>query len=308
MAKISYFVRYAIIVKELRRGEKTYDELRYAIIQNDLMDLSEYSQRTLQRDIKEIEEIFGLVIKCDKEGFYQLEKEESFLSTENFELLEQFDFLQTIKTAENYSDYLLPEKTDSVGSCWKAELLKACKAQNAVKFNYQSPWSGPSSNRTLNPYGLKEFGHKWYVIGEDAEKKKLRVFSLDRITDMKVIKERHFMRDPEFNIREYYKDSYGIYRPSEDEEMKAIDIELWADEQYGQILEKSPLHSSQTCKKLEYGYEIKLHVYPAWDFTQKLLTIADRVRVVSPLEYREELKETLMALWGDYDSEEEIED
>lgn len=60
--RIDFTSRYTLIVKLLKSGSKSFDEIQSHVLNK--LNLSNYSIRTFQRDVIEIEIIYGITIKC----------------------------------------------------------------------------------------------------------------------------------------------------------------------------------------------------------------------------------------------------
>ena len=75
MAKREYIQRHLLIIKYLKTRPSSFDELyQYLITQQEITGENfDISQRTFQRDIKDIYSIYGLEIKFNKNvGQYEI--------------------------------------------------------------------------------------------------------------------------------------------------------------------------------------------------------------------------------------------
>ena len=63
-------------------------------------------------------------------------------------------------------------------------LLHAIKNHRIVKFSYEKYITGELNVYTLQPLLLKEYQTRWYLVGMLDDIKELRVFGIDRISEI----------------------------------------------------------------------------------------------------------------------------
>ena len=113
MAKINQIRRLAIIVSKLNSkhyvpAEELVDYVSYTIRAR-YSDTAGCTLRTLQRDFRTIEELFGVTIRHDKLCGYYID--ERYGSAEDYEaLLLNFELLNAIDSDSTIQIYLLPER------------------------------------------------------------------------------------------------------------------------------------------------------------------------------------------------------
>lgn len=133
-------IRYILIINKLS-GKGRYipaDELiQYLNIQ---MEVRGYdigiSLRTLQRDFKDIEEMFDIVIKKKRDiGYYIVDTYESPTCDYN-SLLMNFDLLTSVSYESQSAGYILPEHHRPKGSDNMPLLIASIKNCSVVSFDY----------------------------------------------------------------------------------------------------------------------------------------------------------------------------
>lgn len=169
-------------------------------------------------------------------------------------------------------------------------LIHAIKNHKILSFTYLNFWTGEKSDRTAEPYALKDFEHRWYLLAKDSLPKNgekiMKTFALDRISDLD-IKPKSFHRE-EYSVTEAFENSFGIIAPNGE---KPQQIVLWFDAHQGNYIKSLPLHHSQEIlKDDENGLEIKLFLVPTFDFKQAVLSYGERVKVLKPESFRKELR------------------
>ena len=79
-----------------------------------------------------------------------------------------------------------------------------------VRIRYRARIKGDVTTRIVHPYGFL-FGGRHYLIAEDAEARKLRMFSLSNVLEAE-LEDGYFERDEEFDLREYASRSFGVFQ------------------------------------------------------------------------------------------------
>lgn len=81
-------------------------------------------------------------------------------------------------------------------------------------FLYQKFWDTELSTRTVDPYALKEFRNRWYLLAKDIKDENVKSFALDRLTLLE-ISNKAFDYSKTFNIiDENYRYCFGIISPN----------------------------------------------------------------------------------------------
>lgn len=286
MARI--FQRYEWLIGIIHRnpGGITLQELQDAWDRSSVNDMGEaLSERTFHRHKNEIEEIFGIEIKCHKStnSYYIANKDEvndngvqnwmlSTIAVDNM-LNESRELRERIQFEE------IPE-----GRQYLSIIISAMKEGTALSMEYQSYWSDEKYVTVLRPYFVKVFGQRWYVIGKtDRHNGAIRTFALDRILSLETTSEK-FKMPRSFHPQEYFTNSYGIFHSDEPAEIVRIKV-------YGkQVLyvKSLPLHHSQTVVEETPEYTVfEYYLVPTYDFVQYILSRGATFEVLTPSALRD---------------------
>ncbi len=296
MSKRAYISRYHLIIKKLRmKPFISFDELeafmgqqfKYLQEQDEGIEFA-FSKRTFQRDIKEINHLIGVDIKFSKkEKGYYIETGEG--ENQNFQrMLEAFDLFNSLNIAGDLTPFVHVEKRKPAGTDNLYGLLHAIKNKLQISYEYEKYWDDTILHKTLQPYALKEFKNRWYVLGKDIKDGYIKTFGLDRMTEMEISSIR-FKVDPDFNMEEIFRNCYGIITP-DDQELE--DIVLSFTPEQGKYAKSLPLHDSQEILiDNDREIRIQLKLYVTFDFMMELLSYGDAVKVIAPLSLAKELKE-----------------
>ncbi len=282
--------RYNLIIKKVRRSPATFKEIEdYLKFESELQG-SNYiiSKRTFQRDLNAIRSIFNIDILFDfsrKVYYIDVDQEPEV----NKRIMEAYDTFNALNITERLSDYIHFEKRRSKGTEHLYGILYAIKNHVQITFTYEKYEEDSLSTRTVEPYALKEFKNRWYVLANDLKNDVVKSFALDRISDLD-ISNKKFQFPQDFNVSEYYRDCFGIIGPNED---KPEEIILSLDPVQGKYIKSLPLHSSQEIiLDNEDELRIKLTLFITHDFYMELLSLGEDVKVLKPEGLIKKLKAT----------------
>jgi predicted DNA-binding transcriptional regulator YafY len=135
------------------------------------------------------------------------------------------------------------------------------------------------------PHFLKESQQRWYLLAIDEGK--LKLFSVDRISNLSCLPEHSFERDKSIDVENLFKDSFGIWNQ---EDIPVEDIVLSYDALDGKFLKTVPLHHSQTIlTDTENEFRIMVHLRITNDFVMELLSRSRSLTVIEPLSLRKRI-------------------
>lgn len=239
------------------------------------------SPNTIKRDIQEIRENFFIDIKyCRTNRGYYIEKEDN---ADIETLLEPFDMLYALNIDGGLPEFVYPEPCRPKGTKHLFTLIEAIRKHRKINFTYFKYSTSATTNRTIEPYALKESRGRWYIIGKENSGV-IKTFGLDRIENLAVLGAK-FTLDPTFNINKKFQYSYGIYS---DETYPIEDIILAFDAEDGGYLKSVPLHASQEIiKDTADEFIIKLRIRLTPDFLMEIISRSWSLRVISPNSLRE---------------------
>lgn len=248
----------------------------------------EISLRTFQRDINEIRTIFNIDIQCNANNQYYINEDE----TQEFStrMLEAFDIINSLNIANEVSPYVILEKRCALGTEYILALLKAIKGSTMININYQKHDEETHTERELEPYALKEFKGRWYLLAKDHKDGIIKTFALDRIKSLRTIGNKFSVSD-DFSANEYFRHCYGIFLPDENE---PSEIELSFDPHQGKYIKSYPLHESQKILlDSDEELRISLYLYETYDLIMELLSYGPNVKVIKPLNLKDKMQENI---------------
>ncbi len=295
MSKRAYISRYLIILKKLKA--KPYinskeleshieNEIAHLQMQDDTLNMG-FSKRTLQRDIKEIRNNFGIDIEYSKsaKGYFISQNETDNLNFQR--MMEAFDLFNSLNLAQGLTPFVHLEKRRPQGTENLYGLLHAIKNKLQIRFNYQKFWEEEISQRTADPYGLKEFKNRWYILAKDNRDGNIKSFALDRLTNLEITNSK-FEFSTDYSIEENYRYCFGIIHPNDEVPQ---DIILSFNPTQGKYVKTLPLHTTQQILiDNDKELQIKLKLRVSHDLVMELLSFGDNMKVLQPKSLADEIK------------------
>lgn len=265
----------------------------------DFSEGAELPLRTFHKWRIAVEEMFGLVIENEKRGDYRY-----FIANED-EITRRGMrswLLNTISTSnlllENRSqkDRILLEDVPS-GREYLEPILDAMKKGHCIHFTYYNYWRGDYRQHFVEPYCVKLFRQRWYLIAKVVASDAVIVYSLDRISEFR--RSSHTFQYPEnFAPEQYFQDCYGIIA-GDGTECEHVVLKATAGQ--ANYLRDLPLHPSQKETERNDEYSLfELDVRPTFDFQQELLWNGEDVEVLQPTWLRKEIAGKIKRMWNKY--------
>jgi proteasome accessory factor B len=296
MSKRGYISRYLLILKKLKvKPHSTYEELQayienqfeYLQMRDDTLNIG-FSKRTLQRDIKEIRNVFGIDIEYSKsqKGYFISQNENENMNFQR--MMEAFDMFNSLNLAQDLTPFIHLEKRRPQGTDNLYGLLHAIKNRLQIKFTYQKFWEEVLSQRLAEPYALKEFKNRWYIMVKDSKDNNIKSFALDRLTNLEITNQTYQYPD-NYSIEQSYRYCFGIISPNDEDPQ---DIILSFDPFQGKYIKTLPLHDTQqVLVDNDVEMKIKLKLCLTHDLVMELLSFGDNMKIIEPKSLADQIKQ-----------------
>ncbi|HBG70056.1 MAG: hypothetical protein A2W93_09975 [Bacteroidetes bacterium GWF2_43_63] len=276
----------------------SFEEIRSFLHDSDF----EISTRTLQRDIEQIRDEFGIEIVYNRSlGGYCVDHERS----PNFESVMRF--FEIIGTADVLSASLRDSKEalsyivfDAQGRLKGIEnlkhILQAIHNRQLLSFVHENFGTGKTRKFQVAPYLLKEYQNRWYLVGMPHGINEFRTFGIDRMENLQVLPE-VFKHDKKRDPLADFENIVGLTYSNSKVETVVISLDPFQ----GKYLKTLPLHPSQQIlidddKELR----ISLRIKPNFEFKQQLLMMGDRAKLLEPVWLVKDIKKTIDAMAKKY--------
>ncbi len=295
MAK-NYFDKYVWLIDVINRhGHISFKDISYLWSRSPLNTVGEnyLPERTFHNHREAILDTFGIEIKCDRSlGYFIANGDDMKADGIRQWLLESLSMNNLLKETKDMRDRILFEKIPSSHK-WLPVIVNAMRDGKVIEMTYQSFWKDEPCTYKANPYCLKLFKQRWYMLAKSEGKDVPRIYSLDERMINVVQTDLDYKLPAKFNAEEFFAEYYGIIVGT-DWESQIVKIRVAKDQE--KYFDTLPLHDSQ--KKLEEesdeSYSIyRYHLAPTFDFKQELLSRGPVVEVLEPKEFREEIMDDI---------------
>ena len=292
MAK-NYLNRYIWLIDVISRyGHITKREIDSLWSSSSLHEGNEthIPDRTFHNHREAIRGIFGIEIAFDRGLGYFIENPDE-LQGEGIRnwLLESMSLSNLLRESADMRSRILFEKVPS-SSKWLSVIVNAMRDSKALEMTYQSFKRTEPTTFETHPYCLKIFRQRWYMLARTVGKEELRIYSLDRIIDIKVL-DKALELPADFDAADFFSDYFGIIIGHN---VQPSIVKIKASAEQAKYLESLPLHHSQSAIEVTPEYTVfRYHLVPTFDLKQEILSRGSTLEVLSPDWFRKEIVDEL---------------
>lgn len=294
--------KYIWLVDTIHRaGRISLNEINRRWKMTDLSEGMEIPKRTFHKWKNAIEEMFGLIIENENCGEYRyyIENDNEINDNEISKwLIDTISTSNLLRDNLNMRDRILLEEVPS-GEHYLQPIIKAMKQNNLVQFTYFNYWRNDHRPHTVEPYCIKLFRQRWYMVGRIQNTDKVRVYSLDRMSDFSTLEETFKFPD-DFNARDYFEYSFGVVPSNE-----RTTIRLKVTPQQANYFRALPLkkdHQKEVeCNEQYSIFEVTLDA--TFDLEQEILWQGEYVEVLEPASFRASIAQRVEKMWNFYNKE-----
>lgn len=291
MSKREAIIRYNLIINKLRKNPSTLKEIADMLLRESEIQGYNFniSDKTFKRDLNDIRSIYNIDIQYSfSRKVYYIDDDEQ--PEVNKRMLEAFDTFNALNLSERLSNHIHFEKRISQGTEHLYGLLHSIKNQYQITFSHQKYWEDESNVRVVEPYALKEFKNRWYILANDLKDNQVKTFGLDRISDLEISK-KHFSIPENFDVDEYFRYCFGIISQNGHLPQEVI---LSFKPFQGKYIKTLPLHESQQILiDNDEELRIKLTLFITHDFIMELLSNGENLKVIKPKSLIADIKSSL---------------
>jgi len=276
----------------IQKGKLTFEEINELWQESNLGDGTPIPLRTFHQHRKAVEELFGVEIKCNpSDGYhYYIANPQAMRNDRTRQwLLNSFTLSNMIIAGHNMNGRILFENIPR-GTDYLQPIIEAMQQNTVLELDYQA-YGSHLETYHLEPFAMKVYRQRWYVVGRLQEQDAIRHLTLDRIIDLHLTN-RTFTIPKWFNAEKYYANTVGIYV---NESLKPQKVRIRVYGKQVEYLRSLPLHCSQeeVLTKHEQFSEFQHKVCITPELITELLAMGENVEVLEPQELREEMKKRL---------------
>lgn len=283
----------------LRRGPDTQENIINEWSKHINEDV-EIHRNTFANYRRKAEELFGAEILYNpvtKE--YYIEDKDLISHNAMYKwLLQSVSASNVIIRRSRLKDRIMLE-TSSGGEEFIEPITEAMEKGLCLELVYQAFWDEPKE-RIVEPYYIKLFKRRWYLIGKRRDKGEFRTYCFDRIKYVR-ISDIKFKFKKEQSAETLFYDYYGIIQYPVEKERVVIKVTC----EQGMYIKTLPLHHSQKLIHQDDDYmTFELYLKPCYDFVKELLSCGSELEVISPESLREEVNKYAMEMCEIYNVKE----
>lgn len=280
MSRRETLQRHVLIVSILRKHPASFSEVSKILERESELNGYNFniSKRTFQRDCQDISSLYNIEIVYDNSlRAYCIKYDDHSELSER--MLETFDTLNALKLGSTLSEYIQFDTRRPKGTENLYGLIHSIKNRLVISFTYERfTDSGPFSRR-VEPYALKEFKNRWYLIGKDKKNGNIRTYGLDRLEELEITKQK-FQYPEGFSHEQHFRYSFGIIIP---DDIKPEEVILSFDSMASKYIKSMPLHNSQKIlMDSENELIVSLNLCVTFDLVVEILSYAEHVKVIQP--------------------------
>lgn len=274
------FDRYIWLIELLNRvGGASFKDIEDAWM--DAKDINPVEEplhrRTFYHHIDAIKERFGLCI-------YQDKKDKKYkVDDSRKELLSNLTLNSYLNRYNDLRHRVLTEDEPQASPEILRVIFKAMHEDRKIRLWYKKYGYAVTKVRVLEPYCLKMFKRRWYLLAKEGEY--LKTFALDDRAERTEELAVPFEFPENFKAEAYFHDAYGVTKG----EPQQVKIKAYGREV--SYLRSAPIHHSQ--RETETGDDYAVFSYylntKAPEFIHTLLSHGATIEVLEPSSLRETL-------------------
>jgi predicted DNA-binding transcriptional regulator YafY len=183
------------------------------------------------------------------------------------------------------------------GAEYLQPVIEAMQQNKVLEMDYQ-PFGAHQNTYHMEPYAMKVYRQRWYIIGKLEEQNAIRHIALDRIIELHLT-DKSFTVPKKFNAEKYYANTIGIFV---NEGLKPQKVRIRVYGKQVEYLRSLPLHRSQeeVLTKNEQFSEFQYRVCLTPELSTQLLSMGESVEVLEPMELRGEMKKRINNMFNLY--------
>ena len=289
----SLITKYVWVIETIyKAGKISFKELNKRWLRDEISRGVDIPKRTFDNWRYVIFDMFGITIANENRGEYRYYiKHEEEISKNGLRswLYNTFCVSNAIANSQSIKDRILLEYVPS-GQDYLQPIIEAMKENRVLNITYYSYWNGEENTFDVQPYCVKLFRQRWYMIARSTYsyyyEQGPRIYSLDRIHNLHATDET-FEMPKDWNAEEYFDGCFGIIA---DQRLEPQPVKLKVSASQANYIRDLKMHETQ--EEVERNDEYSIFTYylrPSFDFQQELLWNGEDMEVLEPLSLRQEI-------------------
>ena len=297
----SLFKEYIWLVNTIKRARRiSFAEIQEKWLDTEMSGGVEFARSTFNRHKDAIQDIFGINIDCDRKGGYKYyianEKVLREDTVQNW-IVSTMSVNDVISDSRALHDRIVLQQIPC--DEYLEIFINAMKRKVRVEVKYRRYESDNITEVDFEPYCLKLFNQRWYVLAhfhrdatpEKEERDYYGVYSFDRMQEVSLTNVKFEVRD-DFDAQDYFSECFGVFA-SESTPAERIVLRAYNKQRY--YLNDLPLHHSQKVIGRGENYtDFEYYIRPTIDFCGHILSLANQLKVICPQSLADRIRQMAM--------------
>lgn len=293
MRNTDTFRQYTWLVNTIQRAKRiSLERICQQWIISDLNDGKPLSRTTFYRLRQSIGDMFGIHIECDNLNQYYISNPQTLCdnSTQNW-MLRTLTVNGILLDSLSIRNQIILEDIPA-GLEHLETIITAIKCHHTLQMGYQKFNDSEPYTTLIEPYSLKLFHQRWYLLGKSEKKGgAMAIYALDRMTKITETDAQYELA-ADFDAESFFNNYFGVFIG---EGTPVQRIVLRAYYNMPNLLRTLPLHHSQKeiCKT-DIHTDFEYYLAPTFDFRQAILKEGNELEVIEPLSLRNMIHDELI--------------
>ena len=297
----SLFKEHIWLVNTIKRARRiSFAEIQEKWLDTEMSGGVEFARSTFNRHKDAIQDIFGINIDCDRKGGYKYyianEKVLREDTVQNW-IVSTMSVNDVISDSRALHDRIVLQQIPC--DEYLEIFINAMKRKVRVEVKYRRYESDNVTEVDFEPYCLKLFNQRWYVLAhfhrdatpEKEERDYYGVYSFDRIQEVSLTNVKFEVRD-DFDAQDYFSECFGVFA-SESTPAERIVLRAYNKQRF--YLNDLPLHHSQKVIGRGENYtDFEYYIRPTIDFCGHILSLANQLKVIYPQSLADRIRQMAM--------------
>lgn len=277
-----------------RRGRIMRSELCDLWLASSISGGERLARRTFYNYRNAIFDLFGISIGYDPSTYeYYVENADSTSELGGW-LVNSMSINGMLSDAGTIADRIMLEDVPSARQ-FLPKVIDAIKKSAKIRFSYTPFYrSKATEGIIIEPYFLRIFKQRWYVIGYNSKDRMIKTYSLDRLSDLVLTSD--YFTAPDLSVKDFFRDFFGITTTKS----QAKTVRLRVDTKQAKYLRALPLHASQREVMGDGFSDFIYNMCITYDLIQELMSMGSNVTVLGPPELKAAIIEELHKAMQNY--------
>lgn len=301
--KLPYRIKFYIwLADTLMRKPMTLEEIQDAwFVSSANIDGTSLSERTFNRYRNDTETMLDIEIRCNSADGYKYSVDRPSIKRDNgaMEWLMSAFRIGNLANSIKSTDIVSVESAPP-GSEYLQVIIDAIEKGYYLAFTYQTHFK-PAKDVEFIPAFVRLYKQRWYVIGQIKDEDKIRTYAFERISNIDIVHQHVELSEDLQEILTpsmYFENCFGIIN-----RFDPITIRFRAFTPQDHYLTGVPIHSSQTLIEQCDGHsDFEIYVKPTYDLKQEFMWNRDKIAVLSPEWFRQDMIYMIKATLANYET------